>query len=94
MTPVPNGDEAIDRLIEGGFELVVLDAEDRHAVEICRQIRSQESMAAVPVLMLVPTEDAEGRLAREAGATGYILKPFDAVSLGAQVRKACEPLIN
>ena len=89
VTPVQNADEAIDRLIEGDFDLVVLDAEDPRAVEICREIRSQGSMAALPVLMLVPPGDVEGLSAREAGATGYIVKPFDPPNLGDQVRKAC-----
>jgi two-component system chemotaxis response regulator CheY len=51
-------------------------------------VRKTERHRAVPILVLTTESDAEKKArARNAGATGWIVKPFDAVKLVEVVRR-------
>lgn len=51
-------------------------------------VRSREELRATPILVLSTESDREKKLrARDAGATGWIVKPFDADSLISAVRR-------
>ena len=51
-------------------------------------VRKTELYRAVPILVLTTESDAEKKMrARNAGATGWIVKPFDAVKLVEAVRR-------
>jgi two-component system, chemotaxis family, chemotaxis protein CheY len=51
-------------------------------------VRRTECYRAVPILVLTTESDVEKKLrARSAGATGWIVKPFDAVKLVEAVRR-------
>jgi pilus assembly protein CpaE len=68
--------------------LVVLDdiSGPKTAIDLCREIRSTPSMAAIPVLCISQSEDVEERIRfLEAGADDVMAKPFDARELEARV---------
>lgn len=44
--------------------------------DLCRYIKRTDSLSSVPVLMFSAHRDGE-KLAKEAGADGFIAKPFD-----------------
>jgi DNA-binding response OmpR family regulator len=46
--------------------------------EVCRQLKSDERTAAIPIVMMTASEIAIGdvRTGREAGADDYLIKPF------------------
>jgi two-component system chemotaxis response regulator CheY len=51
-------------------------------------MRADPAFSAVPVLVLTTESDAaKKQRAREAGATGWIVKPFDPVRLVDAVRR-------
>ena len=51
-------------------------------------VRQDKEHRAVPILVLTTESDAEKKMrARRAGATGWIVKPFDPVKLIAAVRR-------
>ena len=51
-------------------------------------VRKTERHRAVPILVLTTESDAEKKeRARSAGATGWIVKPFDPVKLVDAVRR-------
>ena len=52
------------------------------------EVRSNDEHRAVPILVLSTESDQEKKLrARNAGATGWIVKPFDPVKLVDAVRR-------
>lgn len=52
------------------------------------QVRRNPKNRVIPILVLTTeTEPAKKQRAREAGATGWIIKPFDAEKLLAAVRR-------
>jgi PAS domain S-box-containing protein len=60
-------------------DLVILDIvlSDADGIEICRQLKSREASAHVPVLMVTAMSgEAVQKNSLEAGADGYLMKPF------------------
>jgi two-component system chemotaxis response regulator CheY len=56
--------------------------------EVIRRLRANPDHKRTPILVLTTESEAEKRnLAREAGATGWMVKPFDPDRLIATVRK-------
>ncbi len=72
-------------------DLVVLDGNlpDIDGIEVCRRLRATPEGKTVPILMCTvrsPLGTVADGLA--AGATDYVLKPFEAEDLLTRVRKA------
>jgi two-component system chemotaxis response regulator CheY len=85
-----DGQDGIDMLGKERVDLVITDINmpkmDGYAV--VRHMRSKEEFKNTPVLVLTTESDAEKRnIAREAGATGWMVKPFDPERLIATVNK-------
>lgn len=92
VTPVSDGSEALQVLEDRLFDLIVLDgmmpAVD--GLEACRRIKADPRTAAVPVILLsARTQASDVQAGEQAGATGYIRKPFDALTLGKEIRRIC-----
>jgi two-component system, OmpR family, phosphate regulon response regulator PhoB len=69
--------------------VVVLDVglPDISGVEVCRQLRSDPSLADVGILMLTALGAREDRIVGfEAGADDYVVKPFDVDEIVLRVR--------
>jgi DNA-binding response OmpR family regulator len=96
-----DGREALDRLRDDAFDLVVLDLmlPEVDGFEVCRQVRAR---SAVPIIMLTAkAEEIDKVLGLELGADDYITKPFSvrefrsrvkAVLRRAEMVRADEPL--
>ncbi len=67
-----------------------LNMPNMNGMDLIRNIRKNPSYATVPILMLTTEADAgkkgEGK---EAGATGWIVKPFQPEKLVEVVKKVC-----
>jgi two-component system chemotaxis response regulator CheY len=76
------GDTPVDVVITD-INMPIMDGYD-----VIRNLRKNPVHARTPILVLTTEADAEKRaLAREAGATGWMVKPFDPEKLLATVRK-------
>jgi DNA-binding response OmpR family regulator len=81
-----NGQEALDRLQDGSFDLVVLDVmlPRVDGFDVCRQIRANST---VPIIMLTAkTEEIDKVLGLELGADDYITKPFSVREFRSRVK--------
>jgi len=81
-----DGREALDRLREGDFDLVVLDVmlPRLDGFDVCRQIRARST---VPIIMLTAkTEEIDKVLGLELGADDYITKPFSVREFRSRVK--------
>lgn len=70
-------------------DLVILDLmlPDIHGTEVCRMIRSSDSAADLPIIMLTAMVDESDRVAGlEMGADDYVAKPFSPRELVARVK--------
>lgn len=80
------GEAALDELRAEQFDLVLLDINMTgiSGLETCRAIRAKSD---VSILMLTVRDRAEDKIeALNAGADGYVTKPFDANELLARIR--------
>jgi two-component system KDP operon response regulator KdpE len=82
------GEAALDRVREEKFDLVLLDINmpGLSGLETCRAMRARSD---VSILMLTVRDRTEDKVeALDAGADGYVTKPFDVNELLARIRAA------
>lgn len=85
-----DGQDGLDVLGNEQVDVVITDINmpRMDGYEVIRQLRSDPSHKTTPILVLTTESEAEKKtLAREAGATGWMVKPFDPDRLIATVRK-------
>jgi signal transduction histidine kinase/DNA-binding response OmpR family regulator len=88
VTSVGSGEESLDALAAGPWDLVLLDVRlpGISGYEACTQLRERHG-PALPVLMLTAYDDAgSARRSYDAGADDYITKPVDHSALVLKVR--------
>ena len=86
VVPALDGWEALERLREDSFDLVVLDVmlPRRDGFDVCREIRTR---SAVPIIMLTAkAEEIDKVLGLELGADDYITKPFSVREFRSRVK--------
>ncbi len=86
VVPALDGREALDRLRETTFDLIVLDLmlPKVDGFEVCRQVRARSS---VPIIMLTArAEEIDKVLGLELGADDYITKPFSVREFRSRVK--------
>lgn len=75
------------------FDAIVLDVatEGIDGFLTTRELKTSADTHRIPILLLIPEEEAETRGSQSLhGAGGYLLKPFDPGALGARVRALVE----
>ena len=87
VTPCFDGEQAIERINNDGFDCLVLDImmPKKDGIEVLREARSKNIVT--PVIMLTAKSEIDDRVAGlDAGADAYLTKPFAMKELLARVR--------
>ncbi|PHM73748.1 chemotaxis response regulator CheY [Xenorhabdus kozodoii] len=90
-----DGAEALAKLRSAEFDFVISDwnMPNIDGLELLKAIRSEEQLAALPVLMVTAEAKKENIIAAaQAGASGYVVKPFTAATLEEKLNKIFEKL--
>ncbi|HEX4477450.1 MAG TPA: diguanylate cyclase, partial [Polyangiaceae bacterium] len=85
---VENGQLAIERVAQGGVDLVLLDVlmPKMSGLETCRLLKSMQRDSFLPVVILTVRADAASRVeGLKIGADDYVAKPFDQQELVARI---------
>ena len=85
-----DGAVALQKLQEGGFDFVVTDwnMPNIDGLQLLQAIRSNPALSHLPVLMITAEAKKENIIAAaQAGASGYIVKPFTAATLAEKLQK-------
>jgi two-component system phosphate regulon response regulator PhoB len=88
VTTAGSAEEAFDLLLRDTFHLAVLDwsLPGVTGLDLCKRIRSRESIATLPVLFLTANSSPQHMIEAFAhGADDYLTKPFRAPELGARI---------
>jgi two-component system, OmpR family, KDP operon response regulator KdpE len=86
VSDAESGEAALERVREDKFDLILLDINlpGLSGLETCRAVRAKSD---VSILMLTVRDRAEDKIeALDAGADGYVTKPFDINELLARIR--------
>ena len=89
VTAVMSGEEALQRLGAGRFDLILLDVmlPGMDGFEICRRLKRDTRTSRIPIAILTAkSEDTDIVVGLELGADDYIVKPFSPSVLIARMR--------
>ncbi|CAM3208900.1 MULTISPECIES: response regulator [Sphingomonas] len=79
VTEAADGAEGLAKATETRFDLIVTDLNmpNMDGLEMIRALRQQPSQAGVPIIFLTTeSDDSMKAQAKAAGATGWLVKPF------------------
>ena len=85
-----DGVEALNKLRGAEFDFVVSDwnMPNMTGIELLRNIRADAKLKHLPVLMVTAEAKKENIIeAAQAGASGYVVKPFTAATLDEKLKK-------
>ncbi len=90
-----DGAMALSKLKSETFDFVISDwnMPNMDGLEMLKQIRADAAIAKLPVLMVTAEAKKENIIAAaQAGASGYVVKPFTAATLDEKLSKIFEKL--
>uniref|UniRef100_A0A914YE08 Response regulatory domain-containing protein n=4 Tax=cellular organisms TaxID=131567 RepID=A0A914YE08_9BILA len=90
-----DGQMGLEKLRNGNFEFVVSDwnMPNLDGLEMLKQIRADANLSSLPVLMVTAEAKKENIIAAaQAGANGYVVKPFTAATLEEKLNKIFEKM--
>jgi CheY-like chemotaxis protein len=88
---VASGIELLERAKTSSYDAFIVDAmmPGLDGYETCRRLKADPQTATIPVLFLTAKTQGEDReRALRAGATAFLTKPFDPLTLANEVRTA------
>ena len=85
-----DGADAITKLDQNKYQLIITDLNmpNLDGIGMIRKVRAMPQHAGIPIVMLTTESDETKKMeGKAAGATGWIVKPFDQAKLVAVVNK-------
>ena len=83
-----DGSAALHKLRDGEFKLVISDwnMEPMTGIELLREVRADNYLKEMPFIMITAESKTENVvIAKEAGVSNYIVKPFNAATLKSKL---------
>lgn len=90
-----DGAAGLDKVKDGSFQFVISDwnMPNMDGLSMLQAIRAEGALAKLPVLMVTAEAKKENIIAAaQAGANGYVVKPFTAATLDEKITKIFEKL--
>jgi CheY-like chemotaxis protein len=78
----------------GNFDLITLDIQlpDANGVSVCRRLKANPRLCDTPVVLVSGPCGQDMQRGFEAGATGYIAKPFKALDFASHLLSHLNPI--
>lgn len=92
-----DGAVALGKLRNGGFDFVISDwnMPNMDGLTLLQSMRADETLKKIPVLMVTAEAKKENIVAAaQAGANGYVVKPFTAVTLDEKLSKILQNMVS
>jgi two-component system chemotaxis response regulator CheY len=85
-----DGQDALSKLNEFNVNMLITDLNmpNMDGIELIKEVRAKQRFKFMPIIMLTTeSQDARKKEGKTAGATGWIIKPFQPEQLVAVVKK-------
>jgi CheY-like chemotaxis protein len=89
VVTVGSGEECLERVKDVQPDVILMDVmmPRMDGYETCRRLKADSGSTDVPVIFLTAkAQQSERRQGLQAGASGYLIKPFDPMTLWEQIR--------
>ena len=83
-----DGSAALQKLREGSYELIISDwnMEPMTGIQLLKEVRADDNLQQIPFIMITAESKTENVvIAKEAGVSNYIVKPFNAATLKSKL---------
>ena len=83
-----DGSSALQKLREGNYGLIICDwnMEPMTGIQLLKEVRADENLKKMPFIMITAGSKTENVvIAKEAGVSNYIVKPFNAATLKSKL---------
>ncbi len=90
IIPASDGQQALDLARKEMPELIILDLmlPKVDGYKVCRVLKSDDRYKKIPILLFTArAQESDKELGKEAGADGYIVKPFEPSALLAKIKE-------
>jgi CheY-like chemotaxis protein len=88
-----DGEDCLAKAAQDPPDLILLDCmmPKLDGYETCRRLKQDPALRQIPVIFLTAkAQEAEVRKGLSLGAVGYLIKPFNPMSLAAEIRQILE----
>lgn len=85
-----DGEEGLEKAKKEKVDLIILDLmlPKLHGEEVCKQIRKDEKIKDMPIIMLTgKVQDSDRIIGKVIGANSYIVKPFESAVLIKEISR-------
>jgi len=93
VTLASNGEECLAKATEDPPDLILLDCmmPKLDGYETCRRLKLDPTLRHIPVIFLTAkAQETEVKKGLSLGAVGYLIKPFNPMSLAAEISQILE----
>lgn len=93
VTLASNGEECLAKAAEDPPDLILLDCmmPKLDGYETCRRLKLDPSLRHIPVIFLTAkAQETEVKKGLSLGAVGYLIKPFNPMSLATEISQILE----
>ena len=83
-----DGSMALQKLREGTYGLIISDwnMEPMTGIQLLKEVRADDNLKKIPFIMITAESKTENVVvAKEAGVSNYIVKPFNAATLKSKL---------
>lgn len=83
-----DGSAALQKLREGSYGLIISDwnMEPMTGIQLLKEVRADDNLKKIPFIMITAESKTENVvIAKEAGVSNYIVKPFNAATLKSKL---------
>ncbi len=84
-----DGKQAVEKVLEHLPDLVLVDMNmpEKDGLQVCRELREENSTRNIPIIMLTARADEQTKLAAlSAGANDFLAKPFSTTELHVRIK--------
>lgn len=88
-----DGEDCLAKASQERPDLILLDCmmPKLDGYETCRRLKADPALRQIPVIFLTAkSQESEVRKGLSLGAVGYLIKPFNPMSLAAEIREILE----